>query len=89
MNRSFSVDFYCYFDFRNLNTVINQQRMRDRSLKARQVKEAKNLKKRNRKILQTVSQHFPNIDIVSRYEKHQDAIEELSRPRAHSANART
>ncbi len=62
--------------------------MRDRSLKARQVKEAKDLKKRNRKILETVSQHFPDIEVVSRYEKHQDAIEQLAKPRAHSAHSR-
>ena len=62
--------------------------MRDRSLKARQVKQAKDLKKRNRKILETVSQHFPDIEVVSRYEKHQDAIEQLAKPRAHSAHSR-
>lgn len=58
--------------------------MRDRSLKVRQLKDAKNLKKRNRKILETVSQHFPDIEIVSRYEQHRDAIEQLAKPRAHA-----
>ncbi len=62
--------------------------MRDRSLKARQEKQANDLKRRNQKILQTVSQHFPNIEIISKYQKHQDAIEQLARPRAYSANPR-
>jgi len=72
--------------FRNLNDIINEQRMRDRSLKVRQVKQEKDLKKRNRKILQTVSHHFPAIEIVSKYQKHRDAIEQLARPRAYSAH---
>ena len=73
---------------RNLNMVFTQQRMRDRSLKAREEKETKDLRKRNQKILQTVSHHFPDIEILTPYQKHQDAIEQLAKPRAHSANAR-
>jgi len=75
--------------FRNFNTIINQQRLRDRSLKAREEKQAKDLKKRNQKILKTVSHHFPDIEIMSKYEKHQEAIEKLAKPRAYSANPRT
>jgi len=74
--------------FRNLNDIINQQRMRDRLLKIRQEKQAKDLKKRNQKILQTVSHHFPDIEIISKYQKHKQAIEQLAKPRAHSANPR-
>jgi hypothetical protein len=66
--------------------IINEQRMRDRSLKARQEKQENDMKKRNRKILQTVSQHFPDIDIISKHQKHREAIEQLARPRAYSAN---
>jgi hypothetical protein len=69
--------------------IINQQRKRDRLLKIRQEKEANDLKKRNRKILQTVSHHFPDIEILSRYEKRQNTINKLSKPRAYSANPRT
>ncbi len=72
--------------FRNLNDIINEQRMRDRSLKVRQVKQEKDMKKRNRKILQTVSHHFPDIEIISKYQKHRDAIEQLAKPRAYSAH---
>jgi hypothetical protein len=80
----------CWTDFhivlyRNLNNIIKEQRMRDRSLKARQEKQKKNMEKRNQKILQTVSHHFPNIEIISKYQKHKEAIERLARPRAHSA----
>ncbi len=74
--------------FRNLNDIINEQRMRDRSLKVRQMKQEKNLKKRNQKILQTVSHHFPDIEIISKYQKHKDAIEQLAKPRARSAHSR-
>lgn len=51
----------------------------------------KSVKKRNRKILETVSHHFPDIEIVTRYERHKEAIEELAKakPRAASAHART
>jgi hypothetical protein len=62
--------------------------MRDRLLKIRQEKQAKDLKKRNQKILQTVSHHFPDIEIISKYQKHKQAIEQLAKPRAHSANPR-
>lgn len=75
--------------FRNLNKIITEQRMRDRSLKTREEQEAKDLKKRNRKILQTVTHHFPDIDILTRREKHEDAIDQLARPRAHSAHPRS
>lgn len=73
---------------RDLNDIINQQRIRDRLLKIRQEKQAKHLKKRNQKILQTVSHHFPDIEIISKYQKHKEAIEQLARPRALSANPR-
>jgi hypothetical protein len=60
--------------------------MRDRSQKARQEKQEKDLKKRNQKILLTVNQHFPDIDIISKRERHKEAIERLSKPRLLSAN---
>ena len=63
--------------------------MRDRSLKARQEKQAKDLKNRNQKILQTVSHHFPNIEIITKYQKHRKTIEQLARPRAYSAHSKT
>lgn len=69
--------------------MITAQRLRDRSLKVREEQEAKNLQKRNRKILQTVTEHFPDIEILTREEKHRDAIEQLARPRAHSAHPRS
>lgn len=69
--------------------MITAQRMRDRSLKARREQEAKDLQKRNRKILQTVTQHFPDIEILTRQQKHREAIEQLARPRAHSAHPRS
>ena len=72
--------------FRNLTSIINQQRMRDRSQKARQEKQEKDVKKRNKKILQTVNQHFPDIDIISKQEKHKEAIEQLAKPRMFSGN---
>jgi hypothetical protein len=59
--------------------------MRDRSLKARQEKQEKDMKQKNQKILQTVSRHFPDIEIVSKYQKHKQAIEKLAKPRARSA----
>lgn len=64
--------------------MVYQQRMRDRSIKARIEQQKKDVKKRNLKILETVNQHFPDIDIVSRKEKHFDAIEQLAKPRQHS-----
>ena len=69
--------------------MITAQRMRDRSLKVHQEQKAKDLQKRNRKILQTVTQHFPDIEILTRQQKHRDAIEQLARPRAHSAHPRS
>ena len=81
--------FHRSFLFRNLNKIITQQRMRDRSLKTQEEQEARELKKRNRKILQTATQHFPDIDILTRREKHKDAIEQLARPRARSAHPRS
>lgn len=66
---------------RNLSSIISQQRIRDRSQKARQEKQEKDMKKRNQKILEAVNQHFPDIDIISRREKHKAAIEHLSKPR--------
>lgn len=74
---------YC---LRNLNTIINIQRFRDRSLKARQEQEIRDVKRRNRRILQTVSHHFPDIEIISRQQKHIEAIEELAKPRSFSAH---
>lgn len=61
------------------------QRLRDRSLKARQEKQLKEMKKRNQKILETVSHHFPGIEVISKHEKRQEAIEQLARPRLISA----
>ncbi len=82
MNQWLQIQFFILKFFRNLNTIINQQRLRDRSLKIRQEKQAKDLKKRNQKILQTVSHHFPDIEILSKYQKHRNAIEQLAKPRA-------
>lgn len=64
--------------------MIQQRRMRDRSQKVRQEQQEREIKKRNQKILQTVNQHFPDIDIISRVEKHHDAIEQLAKPRSYS-----
>ena len=55
--------------------------MRDRSLRARQERQEKETKKRNQKILDTVNRHFPDIDIVSKQEKHIEAIAQLAKPR--------
>lgn len=66
---------------RNLTTIIHLQRMRDRWRKARITRQEKDLQERNQKILQTVNQHFPNIDIISKQEKHKQAIEQLAKPR--------
>jgi hypothetical protein len=60
--------------------------MRDRSLKAQQEKQENDIKKRNQKILQTVSHHFPDIEIISKYQKRKEAIEQLARPRVFSAD---
>ena len=65
--------------------MISRQRMRDRSLKLREQQQKKDVQKRNKKILETVNQHFPEIDIVSRWKKHLDAIEKLAKPRDYSA----
>jgi hypothetical protein len=69
--------------------MINEQRMRDRLLKIRQEKQANDLKRRNQKILQTVSQYFPDIEIISKYQKRKEAIERLAKPRAYSASPRS
>jgi len=66
--------------------ILNQQRIRDRWQKARQEKQEKDIKKRNQKILEAVSQHFPNIKIINEREKHKEAIEQLAKPRIFSAN---
>ncbi len=85
MPEIFSYRYSLHF-IRNLNSIINQQRMRDRSQKARLEKQEKDIKKRNQKILETVNQHFPDIDIVSKQEKHKQAIEQLAKPRMFSPN---
>lgn len=77
------------FVFRSFNTIIREQRLRDRTMKILREKQVKTLKKRNRKILETVSQHFPDIEVVTKYEKHKEAIEKLARPRAVSVPTRT
>jgi 3'-phosphoadenosine 5'-phosphosulfate (PAPS) 3'-phosphatase len=61
--------------------MINQQRQKDRSYKALEKQQEYGIKKRNKKILQTVNEHFPQIDIISREEKHHDAIAQLAKPR--------
>lgn len=61
--------------------MIHLQRMRNRLRKARVSRQEKELEERNQKILQTVNQHFPNIDIISRQERHKQAIEHLAKPR--------
>lgn len=66
--------------------MVNQQRLRDRSVKARQEKQEQDIKKRNQKILQTVSQHFPDIEVISKYQKHKEAIEQLAKPRIFNDN---
>lgn len=71
---------------RNLSSVLTQQRIRDRTEKARIEKHEQDMKKRNQKILEAVNQHFPDIDIISRREKHKAAIEHLSKPRTFSGN---
>ncbi|UJR16067.1 hypothetical protein I4U23_002980 [Adineta vaga] len=55
---------------KNLNDVIHRQRLRDRLQKARQEQQEKDIKKRNQKILQTVNQHFPEINNASKKSKH-------------------
>lgn len=55
--------------------------MRDRLRKVRLSKQEKEIEERNQKILQTVNQHFPNIDIISKQERHKQAIEQLAKPR--------
>ncbi|CAF4601555.1 unnamed protein product [Rotaria socialis] len=74
------------FTFKNLSTVINQQRVRDRLLKARQEKQEKDLKNRNKRILETVNEYFPEIEILSKQEKHKEALEKLSKPRISNIN---
>ncbi|CAF2054910.1 unnamed protein product [Rotaria magnacalcarata] len=74
------------FTFKTLSTVINQQRVRDRLLKTRQEKQEKDLKNRNKRILETVNEYFPAIEIVSKQEKHKEAIEKLSKPRISSSH---
>ncbi|CAF1628261.1 unnamed protein product [Rotaria magnacalcarata] len=74
--------------YKTVNTIIHQQRVHDRLLKIHQEKQIKHMKQRNRKILETVSQHFPNIEIISKHQKHKEAIEKLAKPRAHSAHPR-
>lgn len=74
---------------RNLTSIINQQRLRDRSIKQRQEQQEKNVEKRNEKILQTVTQHFPDIDIISKQERHQRAIEQLAKPRTMSVRKKS
>ncbi|CAF0913728.1 unnamed protein product [Rotaria sp. Silwood1] len=85
IHQRFTRDAVQPLTYKNINTIFNQQRMRDRSLKARQEKQAKDMRKHNRKILQTVSHHFPDIDIMTRYQKHQETVERLARPRTYSA----
>ena len=48
--------------------------MRDRSQKARQEKQEKDIQKRNQKILQTVNQHFPDIDTISKQERYKHPL---------------
>lgn len=72
---------------RNLNDEISQQRVRDRLLKARQEKQQREIQDRNKKILQTVNEYFPNIDIISKQEKHKDTIEQLAKPRSFSTKS--
>lgn len=71
---------------RSLNSVITQQRIHDRLLKARQEQEEKDMKIRNKKILEAVNEHFPDIDIMTRHEKHREAIEKLAKPRNNNTN---
>ena len=65
--------------------MINQQRHRDRSLKAQKEKEIRVRNQRNQKILLTVTEHFPDIEVISKHQKHRQAIEKLAKPRATSA----
>ncbi|CAF3582011.1 unnamed protein product [Rotaria socialis] len=74
--------------YQAINGIIQQQRVRDRLLKIHQEQQTRHMKKHNRKILETVSQHFPDIEIISKYQKHKEAIEKLAKPRAHSAHPR-
>ncbi|CAF4943855.1 unnamed protein product, partial [Rotaria sp. Silwood1] len=74
------------FTYKNLNYVINQQRIRDRLQKVRQEKQEKDMKNRNKKILQTVNEYFPDINIISKQEKHRETIEQLAKPRIFSTN---
>ena len=60
--------------------------MRDRLLKFHEQQHEKNLKIRNTKILQTVDEHFPDIDIISQREKHKKTIEQLAKPRRSNTN---
>ena len=69
---------------RHLNTLIKEQRLRDRSLKIREEKQTQHKKQRNHRILQTVTHHFPEIEIVTRRQKHRQAITDLAKPRAAS-----
>ncbi|CAF1070731.1 unnamed protein product [Adineta ricciae] len=65
---------------KNLNDVIHRQRLRDRLQKAQQEQQERDLKRRNQKILQTVNQHFPDIDLVKRKQKLKRIVERLSKP---------
>ncbi|CAF2401192.1 unnamed protein product [Rotaria sp. Silwood2] len=77
------------FTYKNLNNVINQQRIRNRLQKVRQEKQEKDMKNRNKKILQTVNEYFPDINIISKQEKHRETIEQLAKPRMFSTNENT
>ncbi|CAF0775864.1 unnamed protein product [Rotaria sordida] len=74
------------FTYKNLHNVIKQQRVRDRLQKGRQEQQEKDLKNRNKKILQTVNEYFPDINIISKQEKHRATIEHLAKPRIFNTN---
>ncbi|CAF3723506.1 unnamed protein product [Adineta steineri] len=66
---------------KSLNEILNRQRMHDRLQKTREEQQEKDLKKRNQKILQTVNQHFPDIDTASKRAKNKAVIANLAKPR--------
>lgn len=73
---------------RHLHTLIKEQRLRDRSLKIREEKQTQHKKQRNQRILQAVTHHFPEIEIVTRRQKHRQAITNLAKPRAASVRSK-
>lgn len=70
--------------FRHFNRLIKDHRSLHREIIIEENRNRQKIQEKNRRILETVVEHFPDIELLTKSEKHRDKIEALAKPRSSS-----